>query len=158
MDMQAAKELFFRYDGSVFYMSRDGVDADYREAGIPRDVEAVWLDEMKSDKLRLLSQKGNWRIVYFFHHHSDLGHLADFIEAEPKGVLWERCCFLETLLKYAGAAREAGRDDSLVSEAVRKVTHEAQRLLKRARSDASSGRVRAVLFDAHQLLREIEAD
>ena len=109
MDLQAARDLFFRYDGSRFYMSRDGMEADYQEAGVPPQVETTWLKELKRDKLRLLARKGNWRVLDFFLHHADFGHLADFIRAEPRGVLWERCSFLEKLLTYAGEAKEAGR-------------------------------------------------
>src|SRR3954453_4500511 len=76
MNVQAAKDLFFRYDGSRFYMSRDGAEGDYQEAGIPPEVEAAWLEELKRAKLCLLSQKGNWRVLGFFLHHADFGHLA----------------------------------------------------------------------------------
>jgi hypothetical protein len=158
MDMREAKELFCRYDGSRFYMSRDGREADYQEAGVPPEVEATWLEELKRDKLRLLSQKGNWQVLDFFLNHADLGHLADFIQAEPRGMLWERCSFLEKLLTYAGEVKNAGRDPALVSRAVRKAIFEAERLLKRARADSSIGRIRAVLLQAHHLLREIEVD
>ena len=47
MDLQSARDLFFRYDGSRFYMSRDGVEADYQEAGVPPEVETTWLEELK---------------------------------------------------------------------------------------------------------------
>ncbi len=58
IDMHEAKKLFFQYDGSRFSMSRDGVEADYLNAGVPPEAEAAWLRELTQDKLRLLSQEG----------------------------------------------------------------------------------------------------
>jgi hypothetical protein len=156
MDLQEAEELFRRYDGSRFFMSRDGREEEYREAGVPREIEAGWLEQLKLDRLRLLSQEGNWQVLAFFLHHSDLGRLADFIQAEPRGRLWERCAYLEMLLRYASEAMRAGRDPDLVPRAVRKAILEAERLLKKARADASIGRIRDVLDQAHSLLQEIE--
>jgi len=139
-------------------MSRDGVEADYLEAGVPLEVEAAWLEELKHEKLRHLSQKGNWQVLYFFLHHSDLGHLAEFIQAEPRGMLWERCSYVEKLLMYAGEVKRGVRDPTLVSQAVGKALFEAERLLKRARSDASIGRIRAVMLQARHLLRDAKVD
>jgi hypothetical protein len=158
MDLQAARKLYFDFDGFHFHMTRDGREADYRKAGVSPEVEAAWLEELKREKLGLLSKKGNWSVVYFFLMHADLGHLADFVQAEPRGVLWERCSFLETLLTYAGEVKKAGRDPALVSQAARKASIEAERLLRRARADRSVERVRAILAQARQLLREIEKD
>jgi hypothetical protein len=155
MDMQEAKKLFFQYDGSRFYMSRDGVESDYLKAAVPPGVEATWLEELKRDKLRHLSRRGNWQVLHFFLHHADLGHLGDFVQAEPAGMLWERCSYLEQLLEYAGEVTKVGRDPTLVAQAVRKATLEAERLLKRAKSDDSTRRVRAVLHQARHLLRGV---
>ena len=154
MDLQEARQLFDQYDGSRFYMSRDGVETAYLEAGIPSELEGDWLEELKRDKLRHLSQKGNWRVPHFLLHHSDLGYLADIIQAEPKGVLWERCAFLEELLKYASKVKQCERDHALVALAVDKVSFEADRLIKRARSDKSIARIRALLLLARQLFQE----
>lgn len=148
MNIQEAKNLFCRYDGSRFGMWREGVEEAYLQARVPPELETLWLDELKSEKLRQLSQKGNRHVIWFFQHHSDLGHLADFIAAEPRGMLWERCSFLERLLEYTRAVHTARRDDVLVPQAVRKVVVEAERLLKRARSEASIKRVREVLAEA----------
>ena len=41
-----AKALFFEYDGSLFYMSRDGVDIQYKRYQVPKDVESKWLKEI----------------------------------------------------------------------------------------------------------------
>ena len=96
--MKKAKGLFFRYDGSRFYMSRDGVEADYLNAEVPPEAEAAWLRELTQDKLRLLSEEGNWWVIRFLNYHADTGHLAEVVQADPKGKLWQRCVFLEEFL------------------------------------------------------------
>ena len=156
MDMQEAKKLFFQYDGSLFYMSRDGVEADYLKAGIPPEAETAWLMELTQDKLRLLSQEGNWIVLHFLNDHEDIGHLAEVVQADPKGKLWQRCAFLEEFLAYKNKVKRAGGDPSLVSGAIRKAIVEAERLLKRARAEDSIQRVRAVMVQARQFLDEIE--
>jgi hypothetical protein len=158
MNRQEAKKLFLQYDGSRFFMSRDGVESDYLGAGVPRKVEKTWLEELKRKKLRQLSKKGNWWVLCFFRHHEDLGHLADFVQAEPEGVLWERCAYLEELLTYASEVKEIGRDSTLVAQAVRKAILEAERLLKRAKSNDSTKRVRDILRQARHQLRGIAVD
>ncbi len=105
MDLIEAKRLFFAYDGSYFYMTRDGVQEAYREAGVPPEVESAWLDELTQVKLQALRRKGNWSALYFLNRRDDHRHLAVVLEAEPMGVLWERCAFLEQLLKYGAGAR-----------------------------------------------------
>ncbi len=158
MDMHEAKKLFFRYDGSRFYMSRDGVEGDYLNAGVPPEAEAAWLKELTQDKLRLITQDGNWWVLHFLNYHADTGHLAEVVQADPKGKLWQRCAFLEEFLAYTNKVKRAGGDPSLVSRAVRKAIVEGERLLKRSKSDDSIRRVQAVLVQARQFLGEIEMD
>src|SRR5262249_32272912 len=117
LGMREAKQLFFRYDGSHFFMSRDGVEAEYQSAGVPPEVEAAWLEELTCDKLRLLSQDGNWTVLHFLNHHTDTDHLAEVMQAVPRGVLWQRCAYLEQFLTYASNAGQAGVDPSRVSRA-----------------------------------------
>lgn len=38
-DFAKAREIFFNYDGSRFYMSRDGVEAEYESFSVPKEVE-----------------------------------------------------------------------------------------------------------------------
>jgi hypothetical protein len=47
--------LFSDYDGSRFYTSRDGVDAEYERYGVQADVERAWLEELTAKKLELLA-------------------------------------------------------------------------------------------------------
>ena len=57
--MDAAKDLFFRYDGSLFYMSRDGADREYTQYDIPKSTEKLWLKELTAQKLAALHDSGN---------------------------------------------------------------------------------------------------
>ena len=158
MDMKEARAVFMRYDGCQFYMSRDGVEADYVSAGVPLEVEAVWLRELFREKLQLLTLDGNWRVLRFLNVHSEVGHLAEVVPAEPKGKLWERCAYLEQLLRYTEKVKQAGVDMDLVVQAAHKAVGEGERLLKRAKSRDSIRRVQDVLAQARRLEREIELD
>jgi hypothetical protein len=152
MDREEARRLFFAYDGSTFYMSRDGLEEEYRGARVPPEVESAWLEELTDMKLRDLHRSGNWRVLHFLNQHANHGHLATLLGAEAKGLLWERCAFLEELLLYARACGKAGCEPSLVGQAVRRVVVESDRLLDRARSKASTDRIQAILVQARQTL------
>jgi hypothetical protein len=152
MDREEARRRFFAYDGSTFYMSRDGVEEEYRGALVPPEVESAWLEELTDLKLRDLHGRGNWRVLHFLNHHGNYGYLETFLGAEPKGLLWERCAFLEELLVYAHGCEKAGGEASLAAQAVQKVVIEARRLRTRARSKSSIGRIQAILVQARQTL------
>ena len=154
MDMKEARRLFMTYDGSCFYMSRDGVEATYREAGVPPEVESAWLKELTHVRLRALPRKGNWKVLRFLNNRADYQHLAAVAQAEPKGVLWERCAFLEELLVYARASEKAGGGHSLAAQAMRKVVVESERLLERLSAKDSIGRIQAILVQARRTLEE----
>lgn len=99
--LKSARELFMAYDGSRFYMSRDGVEEQYQRYEVPRDVEATWLEELTACKLRRLPEPGNWKVVYFLVHHSDTRHFRAVVATQPLGEeFWQRCSYLETLLRY----------------------------------------------------------
>jgi hypothetical protein len=103
-----AHDLFVAYDGSIFYMSRDGADNTYRAFGVPKEIEAVWLEALTAERLRQLGEPGNWRVLNFLWQHSDPMHLAEVVEAEPLGKVWERRAFVQrTLRRQAGACRES---------------------------------------------------
>lgn len=157
MDLDDARKLFFDYDGSRFYMSRDGVESSYEEACVPREVEATWLEELTRDKLGLLAREGNWAVLHFLNHHSDFRHLAEILSARPLGMMWQKCAFLEKLLAYARSVGRVGGDRPLVAQAARKAVVEAERLLKRARSAESIARVRGVLAEARLMIDQTEA-
>jgi Pyruvate/2-oxoacid:ferredoxin oxidoreductase delta subunit len=147
MRLRDAKRVFFEYDGSRFYMSRDGVESRYANAGIPPSTEAAWLEELTQQKLAALQAKGNWRTVHFLEHHGDCRYLAEVVAVEPKGALWERCAFLEELLRYArGCVSCVGVLP--VRKAIDRVIEQANRLLPKAKSEASQARIEQLLLIA----------
>jgi hypothetical protein len=98
--MARARELFFAYDGSGFYMSRDGSDMEYRAYKVPRELEAQWRDELAADKIAKLAEPGNWRSLNYLCHHNNTGFLYEVAHAEPLGELWQRISYLELALEY----------------------------------------------------------
>jgi hypothetical protein len=95
-----ARELFFAYDGSGFYMSRDGSEVEYRECEVPPALEAQWRDELTADKIAKLAEPGNWRSLNYMCHHNNTGFLREVAHAEPLGELWQRISYLELALEY----------------------------------------------------------
>jgi len=135
-----AKKLFFEYDGSLFFMSRDGVDERFAAARVPRETQAHWLAELTERRLAALGEPGNHQPISFLIHHGDYTRLEPLARAEPLGFWWERCAFLEALLQYATDRRQRARR-WLVRATLQRVLDQANRLRRRARSEASRRRV-----------------
>lgn len=81
--MARARELFFKYDGSRFYMSRDDVEWEFRSYEIPEQLRKQWLEELTATKLDKLEAGDNWSVVYFLLHHRDTRHLERILRATP---------------------------------------------------------------------------
>jgi hypothetical protein len=156
-DRIAARELFDQYDGSRFYMSRDGVEADYERFGVPAEVERAWLEDLTERKLDQLGAPGNWAVVNFLLHHGDTRHLARLAATSPVGVAWERCAYLEGLLNYAD--RCAGTADPAdVRAALRQVLDGARAIARRVRSARSLARVGEIEAAAERRLADLPDD
>jgi hypothetical protein len=140
-----AKALFWRYDGSTFYMSRDAADREYAALDVPREVEYQWLAALTKEKLKALSEPGNWRVISFLTHHSDFGHLGEVLRANPMGVFWEKCAFLELVVQHGGEgyrARQLSRSDLHTIKDY--VEHHLPALASRVRSPKSKARVASI--------------
>lgn len=98
--IEKAKELFFQYDGSRFYMSRNGVEDEFAIYNISEALQKQWLLELREQKLAKLGERSNWRIIHFLNHHALEGYLDKLISNEPLGDFWEKCTYLEELVKY----------------------------------------------------------
>lgn len=98
--MEHARELFFQYDGSGFYMWHDGVAGEYDAYAVPPELERQWREELTADRLAKLDQPGNWWTLHYLCHHNDTRYLNEVVRAEPLGEFWQRCSYLETLLEY----------------------------------------------------------
>lgn len=147
MTLSDAKKMFFDYDGSRFYMSRDGVETKYLSADVPPPTETAWLEELTEQKLGALQSKGNWKTIHFLRHHGDYRYLAQIVAVEPQGVLWERCAFLEELLDYArGCIKCVGVVP--VTRAIDLVIEQASQLVLKVKSAESRARIEQILDDA----------
>jgi ribosomal protein L40E len=95
-----ARDLFFKYDGSRFYMSRNDVEFDYLRFKVPKDLEEQWLAELAERKLALLDKPPNGGVLHYFWHHGDVRHLHRFIQTQPLGEFRSRCAYVQDLLNY----------------------------------------------------------
>ncbi|ORV97213.1 MULTISPECIES: hypothetical protein [Mycobacterium] len=156
-DFAKAREIFFNYDGSRFYMSRDGVEAEYESFSVPKEVENKWLEELTTHKLSMLGESGNWWVVYFLCNKRDCRHLSHLLSAEPLGAFWQRCAYLEVLLDYVGVCSQ-GYCASDIQAAAQYVLDHAQGLSpEEAPSEQLRQRVRRVIESA-AALRSTTAD
>lgn len=54
-NLMRAKELFFRYCGSFFFMDREGDYGEYKMYNISKETELQWIEEMVDGKVKQLS-------------------------------------------------------------------------------------------------------
>lgn len=113
--LERAKRLFMEYDGSRFYMSRDGIENEYASYGVTVATEIEWIQELENEKLKKIEEKGNWKVVYFFTNRHDYRYLDRFLDTVPRGNYTEKCAYLRSLIKAVdwGYFREKklGRED-----------------------------------------------
>ena len=156
-DLEAAREMFFAHDGSRFYMSRNDLEQRYLDYRVPRPVEAEWLAELTEEKLAALHERGNWRSVNFVLSHSDTRHLDLIAGSQPQGVFWEKCAFLELLLKYVRACRDRYPTQQLL-DVCNDVSEHAGRLGRRVRADRSVRRVAWIIEKAEAIREELRSE
>lgn len=147
---RAARELFFAYEGSLFYMSRNDQDRRYLEYGVPNSVEQRWLAELTARQLDSLDTRSNWRVINFLLHHRDTNYLEKVVAAQPLGQLWERISYLELLLKYIDSCRAAGAPPKLIVASLDAVQNRAKKLRSACRSDTSRKRVTNILGETER--------
>lgn len=150
-NLDAAREIFERYDGSSFYMAHDGILETYQGFAVPRAVESQWLAEMTARYVARLADPGNWKAIHFFSQHGDCRHLALVSRQAPRGVLWERIAYLEHLMDYARLCRRQGCNDAAITEVVARVRSETQSLRNACRSARTRARVDQVNQRANEL-------
>lgn len=154
MNHSRAKQLFFEYAGSRFYMSRNGVEDEYNLLDVPSDVENQWLKELTDAKLQLLDDRGNWKIVQYLLHHGETRHWSRLRSVSPLGVFWEKCAYLEELLKYLKLCHPLA-DIAMNSEMCDSLLESADRLKTRVRSSESISRVDQLITSATSFRAEL---
>ena len=153
--IRAARDLFFNYDGSLFYMSRDGADREYQSYAVPGDQEREWLRELTAHHLAALVKPGNWWTLNFLVHHRDTNHLARVVATPPLGELWQRTAYLELMLEYLSACQSAGVSRAQIVSALQVVQKHAMGLMTRSRSDTSRARVAKVLEESQRRIEKL---
>ena len=136
-DEARARQLFFDFDGSEFYMSRDGVEDEYRALKVPKDLRRKWMRDLTAKHLAALDQPGNWKTIDFLSHHWDYSHVRELLRARPVGVWWERVAYLENLLDYVRKARWRLRASGADRAAAARIalSHGPQLLIEAAQQD-----------------------
>ena len=111
VDETRARQLFERYDGSLFFMSRDGADVEYRTFAVPRATEVAWLADLTARKVATLGQPGRFRAIAFLVHHSDFSHVSDVVTADIQGNGSDQLNYLREALAYVAEAVRRGAVD-----------------------------------------------
>lgn len=156
--MDRARELFFRYEGSGFYMSRDGVDAQYRRYTVPPELEQRWRNELTAQKIAALRRPGTWSTqyyaLYYLRQRDDTRFLPEAMRAEPGGEFWQRCAYLEQLLGYAGQCARCYPLDE-IRAAVEIVLRRAEILDEDRAPEQQRGRKARIIEQARQALSTV---
>lgn len=70
---QEAKEIFFNYQGSAFFMANDGVYETYKSYAVPPAISDQWyLELLLKNKEQLLSAANNSEIAWRFYLYLNL--------------------------------------------------------------------------------------
>ena len=109
-----AKNIYFDYIGSRFFMDRDGIYPTYAKFKVSKEKEQKWLKELTEIKLKALKERGNWKTIFFLNQHSDFEHLNEILNSEPLGEYWEKCSFLEQLYEMTEWANFSKTDNKRV--------------------------------------------
>ena len=147
-----AHELYIEFDGSEFYMSRDGVDVEFETLRVPRAKRREWMKELTAAYLQRLSEPGNWKSLSFFSHHWDYSHVRAALDAEPRGVWWEKVAYLEQLLDYVGKARFRFRALNGHYAEAAAVALRYGELLQKSKNVDNARRIDALLAEARSVL------
>jgi hypothetical protein len=147
-DLAAARDPFFKHDGSRFYMSRNDMEAVYDAYHVPDEIEREWLADLTGLKLALLESPGNWWSIPFLLDHRDCRHMREVLQARPLGVLWQKITFVENQLSYVEMCDRLGASVGETRDPIERVLANALGLLKSCRSDRTRKRVNQLVAQA----------
>ncbi len=149
-DLSAARDLFFKHDGSRFYMSRNDMEAVYAAYGVPEELERDWLIELTEQKVASLQSPGNWWTIHFLLDHRDCRYAGDVLQARPLGVLWQRIAFVEEQLEYVEMCYRQRSGVGDAGAVIEPVLANARALLTSCRSDRTRTRVNQLVAKAER--------
>jgi hypothetical protein len=149
-DFSAARDLFFKHDGSRFYMSRNDMEAVYAAYGVPEELEREWLSELTKQKLASLQSPGNGWTIHFLLDHRDCRYAGDVLEARPLGVLWQRIAFVEDQLQYIEMCNRHRSNVGDPRAGIEHVLSSARALVSSCRSNRTKTRVAQLVAQAER--------
>lgn len=144
-DFVAARELFFRHDGSRFYMSRNGLEEEYLAHRVPKNLEVKWMRQLTEQHARSLSGSYDWWALNFFLSHRDTSHVRLAVSAPPAGKLIDQIIYLEMLARYLDTAPDTAVRDAETQTALKQTIEHGKRLRPKTRSDRSQARLKSAL-------------
>lgn len=150
----AARDLFFAYEGSSFYMSRDGRDRDFEAMEVPKESQRRWLDELAAKRLVEIGEPGGWRSVSFLLHHGLQGHLQVVIGTTPAGRPWERTAYLELAAKYVEQCATASKAESDGRRALLQIEEQARELQADYKMRGQRDRLNKLIDQIHTRLSD----
>lgn len=71
MNLKKGKQIFFKYNGSRFHIDRECPN-EYKQCGVPKDVEQQWLEQIKIISLRNISVERGYNKVILINHYIQL--------------------------------------------------------------------------------------
>ena len=94
-DYSEARKIFEEYNGSFFFMDRDGEYQKYKGFQVPREIEASWISERKTDIVeKLYSETDESKVAELFSQY----RVMVIQDSDEKGLLF--------MLEFAGDNQE----------------------------------------------------
>lgn len=150
-----ARNIFFKYDGSRFYMSRDDMEFEYRRFNVPEELEEQWLTALATQKLALLDKSPNGGVIHYFWHHSDVRHLQRFVQTEPLGDFGCRCAYVSDLLSYIKICVPC-YPSSAIDEALQYALKHAESLAAQATDQNMKARASRIVSSVRSVIEEFD--
>jgi hypothetical protein len=147
-DLRQAKALYFVYEGSEFYMSRNGVDGEFRDYAVPDEVRNDWeADLLAMNLVRLRTMGVCSGTVDFLVTRERPEYLPEVLAAMIlPDDLNGTCQLLESMVTYIDLC-DGHYERGEIVRALEYVTAEAHTLLRRARAEEKRQRIRRIAED-----------
>ncbi|MBD0825507.1 hypothetical protein [Aestuariibaculum marinum] len=100
--MKQAKDIFFKYIGSNFHMTRDGIISTYKKFSVSKDQEQKWINEMFENGFLKVSSEDLHSVTslgYLIEHHNKIDYFNRFIEKIERKI--DRNTNKYNLLRFA---------------------------------------------------------
>lgn len=99
-NLNKAKKLYFKYDGSQFYMSHDGADEKYNKYNISKEIESVWKEELIIQRMHEYEVSSNFMKLHTLIYYSRFNLLEKIINVKVRGSYINKLVVLEMLIDF----------------------------------------------------------